>query len=216
MQKENVCFDLVKKSFTHLPLFYVFYCTTISFLRRVFNVPKWSGNKIKCSKILPSGGYRYHTCDAEVWLPELNVHKVIKGLYFGRAGDEKKRLSVQCDRCELLETWELQSLLCREIGLIEYSENLLDQCCKHYVQRKPLSPEKICLYQLTPVPTKKAKDERNISAQSMYSKPKTGNLTNSHPQFSRIPQNQCLTNLQSRTTISKAFSFQLLMCNALF
>lgn len=31
-------------------------------------------------------------------------------------------------------------------------------------------PEKIRLYQLTPVSTKKAKDERNISPQSMYTK----------------------------------------------
>lgn len=51
------------------------------------------------------------------------------------------------------------------------------------VQRKPHSPEKICLYRLTLVPMKKAKDERNISAQSMCTKPKTGNLTNLHLHF---------------------------------
>lgn len=34
----------------------------------------------------------------------------------------------------------------KHCGVTEYSENLLDQCYKHYVQRKPHSPEKICLY----------------------------------------------------------------------
>lgn len=38
-------------------------------------------------------------------------------------------------------------------GLTEYSENLLDRCYKHYVERKT---EKICLYQLSPAPIKKA------------------------------------------------------------
>lgn len=46
--------------------------------------------------------------------------------------------------------------------LRKYPENLLDQCYKHYVQRKPHFPEKIILYQLTPVPTKKAKDETSL------------------------------------------------------
>lgn len=61
----------------------------------------------------------------------------------------------------------------KHCGLMEYSENLLDQCYKHYVQRKTHFPEKVSLYQLTPVSTKKAKDERNISPQSMRRAKKT-------------------------------------------
>lgn len=40
---------------------------------RIFNVPKWSGYKIECSKILPSGVYSYHICDAEVQLSAPDV-----------------------------------------------------------------------------------------------------------------------------------------------
>lgn len=156
-------------------------------LRRVLNAPKWSGNKIKCSKILPSGGCRYHTRDAEFWLPDPNVQKVIKILYFGHAGDEGKKGSV-CNVTDV-SSWKHVNFKAyyagrygKHCGLREYSENLLDQFYKHYVQRKPHSPEKICLHQLTPVPTKKAKDERNILSQSTYTKPKTRNLTNSHLQ----------------------------------
>lgn len=61
----------------------------------------------------------------------------MESLYFGHAGDEEKRLSVQYDRCVFLEICELQSLLCREICMAstvdtEYSERLLDQYYKHY------------------------------------------------------------------------------------
>lgn len=59
--------------------------------------------KLNVQSFFPSVGYRYHTCDAEFCLPDPNVQKVIRSLYFDHAGDEKKRHSVQCDGCELLE-----------------------------------------------------------------------------------------------------------------
>lgn len=111
-------------------------------------------------------------------------------------------------QCAMWQMWVLGNLnfkayyagrYSKHCGHTEYSENLLDQYYKHYEHVCSCFPDakpqeyqslekaslyrEICLYQLTLVPTKKAKDERNISAQNMYTKPKNGNLTNLHLHF---------------------------------